>query len=126
MANKKLCRFCSTGFVPQRNEKICPTCSMEVSRAVSLPVGEPVIIESPQIKVIIPSDVDAEIKITEKEVIEVPEPEVTAEDLEEELSKNETVPVPEPEVSVVVEAAAPKSAEENRKQDAEVINPTED
>lgn len=142
MANKKICRFCSTGFVPQRNELICPVCEKIVVRAVSMPIGEAVVIESPQIKITIPPDVNAELEITEKEVIDEPEPdkpEITKEDVKQAIIETNPDPeiqkailgdaapkqekAPEP---VVVEASAPKSAEDNRKQDAEVINPTED
>lgn len=131
MANKKLCRFCSRGYVPQRDELICPVCAKEVSRAVSMPVGEPVILDAKG-----PEMINLDLESVS------PEPEVTAEDLEEELSKDEPEPEkePEPEVlpepepePVVVKASAPepepepevpKSAEENRYQ-KDVVNPTE-
>lgn len=145
MANKKLCRFCSTGFVPQRDEKICPICSMEVSRAVSLPVGEPVIIESQDIKITVPQDADVNLTIKEKtteseepepekgilpEPVGVPIPEIKPEpvievspELPKEIEVPSTIKEPEPK-PVVVKAAAPSSPEEDRKQ-KDVVNPTE-
>lgn len=143
MANKKLCRFCSEGFVPQRNEGICPKCSMEVSRAVSLPPGEPVFIDQHiaqhdkideilRNKPLAPETLKAindEIKEPEKS----PDiPEETKEILKEEVKEPEPeIPEPEP----VIEAPEPEvlpepkpeprpSPEEDRKQ-KDVVNPTE-
>ncbi len=56
MPNYKQCRFCSNKYVPLRDERICPDCEKDVIRAVSMPTGEPVMVEAGGMKVSFPPD----------------------------------------------------------------------
>ena len=103
MANYKYCRLCGSRYLPVSDERICSNCEADIVRAVSMPTGQPVILdaeehEKPEVP-----------KLAELPEIPLPAPEIIAE-----------APAPEPDPAPEV----PKSAEENRYQ-KDVVNPTE-
>lgn len=50
MPNYKECRLCTSKYIPQRDERICSECEKDIIRAVSMPVGEPVILDAKKVE----------------------------------------------------------------------------